>query len=644
MKITISLALSLALAVASVTCAQAADFSKLMESFGGSSTGWQEFDRDKTSLAAAVDAAQASGQLSKQQADEFRQQIEALNQQETQVKARGGMMSFVQSISFNKQLNALAAQVETAISQGKVTTVPDVAKLQLDLKARIDVMVKQNKLNETDASAIRQQLSHIASMETAFKTESNGPLSARQAELLLVEINKVKTRLDQEDEIADSGVRTLEFRRQRLEKKIADALRQSRLSQSDAQSLSAELAKNTEMQKGFLAASPKLTGGQLLELAAELDKVSTNIDAKLASSPAPSTVPADVTAADDLFDRFARVDQRITRLSSSGRLSAQDADEARRNLDQLTDQYFALKRTNPVLTPAQLNNLNSEFDLLLRRVDESRAPINAAYGGGRYAGRDGSGRNGGPDTGRGGGRGPRPDGGGRNPRGSGRDGQVGGQDPDLQNPPVQTNVSHSPSLSFPVIANKEFTDINGYWAQPYISELANRGVIGGFPNGTFRPEANITRAQFAAIAAQALKLPAASGANFTDVKPGYWAAPVIGAAANAGLIGGFPDGTFKPEDNLTRAQALVILSKALKETQSSPESMSNYKDAQAVPAWATQSVTQAASAHIIVSFPQADQIRPNALTTRGEVAGLMYQTLSALGADLPRINIGVVAP
>lgn len=189
---------------------------------------------------------------------------------------------------------------------------------------------------------------------------------------------------------------------------------------------------------------------------------------------------------------------------------------------------------------------------------------------------------------------------------------------------------------------QNFNDVQGYWAEQYVTTLAGRKIIGGFPDGTFKPNAEITRAQFAAIAVKALDLPSApSSRAFVDVPSGYWAAAAINSVSNSGLVTGFPDGSFRPEAKITRAQALVILAKALK-VNPNPAALSRYSDSQAVPEWATESVTKAATARIIVSFPDTARIRPNDLATRGEVAALMYQTLSRLGRDLPPLAIGLL--
>lgn len=193
--------------------------------------------------------------------------------------------------------------------------------------------------------------------------------------------------------------------------------------------------------------------------------------------------------------------------------------------------------------------------------------------------------------------------------------------------------------------SQSFTDIAGYWAEQYVSSLAQRQVIGGFPDNTFKPNAPITRAQFAAIVARAFNLPPASGASaFVDVPSNYWAAPAIRAVSNSGLVTGFPDGTFRPEDRITRVQALIVLTKALgaKATPNS-SALDQYTDRQAVPDWALDGTSRAANAGIIVNFPSANLIAPNNVATRGEVAALMYQTLFRMGdRGLPPITIGTL--
>ncbi|UFP96497.1 S-layer homology domain-containing protein [Gloeobacter morelensis] len=192
----------------------------------------------------------------------------------------------------------------------------------------------------------------------------------------------------------------------------------------------------------------------------------------------------------------------------------------------------------------------------------------------------------------------------------------------------------------------QFKDIAGYWGASYVDTLADRRFIAGFPDGTFRPDAPVTRAQLAAMAARAFDLPESqvSSLNFKDVPPNCWAARAIAAVADRGLASGFLDGNFRPEELLTRAQAIVIFSQVLgRSAGSSTEgALSSYTDAVAVPDWAKPGIKKASAASIIVSYPDPNVIKPNTVATRGEVAAMMYQTLMRLGISLPPLDIGVV--
>ncbi|MBZ0188145.1 MAG: S-layer homology domain-containing protein, partial [Candidatus Obscuribacterales bacterium] len=187
-------------------------------------------------------------------------------------------------------------------------------------------------------------------------------------------------------------------------------------------------------------------------------------------------------------------------------------------------------------------------------------------------------------------------------------------------------------------------DTRGHWAEKYIAILQQQGTIGGFPDGSFKPDNGITRAQFAAIAAKALNIPEAGrDAKFADLSKKHWAYKAISAVNDAGLVGGYPDGSFRPEDKITRTQAFVILSKALNNAKADPDVLSRYKDGKSVAIWAVPSVAKAVNAGIVVNHPDPYAIRPDAQATRAEVAALTYQTMASLGQKLPAIRIGLEA-
>jgi hypothetical protein len=105
------------------------------------------------------------------------------------------------------------------------------------------------------------------------------------------------------------------------------------------------------------------------------------------------------------------------------------------------------------------------------------------------------------------------------------------------------------------------SDISGNWAEPFIRVLTEKGIIAGYKDGTFRPDQPVTRAEFAALIRRAF--PDAPEVNskktFRDVPPGYWAADAIAKASSIGFLAGDPSGTFRPADNIKRIESLVSL-------------------------------------------------------------------------------------
>ena len=105
------------------------------------------------------------------------------------------------------------------------------------------------------------------------------------------------------------------------------------------------------------------------------------------------------------------------------------------------------------------------------------------------------------------------------------------------------------------------------WCNNAISTLSNMGIISGYSDGTFRPYAKITRAQFAKIAVGFFETTTQEYAGYySDVPEDAWYTDYVEAASRVGLIQGFQDGTFRPNENITRAQACVIVNRALNRT------------------------------------------------------------------------------
>ena len=108
-----------------------------------------------------------------------------------------------------------------------------------------------------------------------------------------------------------------------------------------------------------------------------------------------------------------------------------------------------------------------------------------------------------------------------------------------------------------------FSDVKAdSWSNTAISTLANGGYINGYPDGTFRPTANISRAEFVTIAAKFSTLGDGVTAYYSDVK-GHWAEKYIAAAADTAWVSGYDDGTFKPDATITRAEVMRIVNNVL---------------------------------------------------------------------------------
>ena len=108
-----------------------------------------------------------------------------------------------------------------------------------------------------------------------------------------------------------------------------------------------------------------------------------------------------------------------------------------------------------------------------------------------------------------------------------------------------------------------FSDVkSGDWYNNAVSTMVNAGIITGYSDGTFKPNANITRAEFATIAARFLSNPYSLKDRFYDTE-GHWAEVYINRAAEIGWIGGYPDGSFKPDRYITRAEAVTLVNNVL---------------------------------------------------------------------------------
>ncbi|CAN7766095.1 Ig-like domain-containing protein [Paenibacillus sp. LjRoot153] len=180
----------------------------------------------------------------------------------------------------------------------------------------------------------------------------------------------------------------------------------------------------------------------------------------------------------------------------------------------------------------------------------------------------------------------------------------------------------------------EFSDVANHWAKDAVNDMGSRMVISGFENGLFKPEQNITRAEFAAIIVRGLGLKLDKETTpFRDVNQNAWYHDAIQTAYSNGLVNGFEDGSFRPDDKITREQAMVMLFNAMRITRlqgASSKQTNNlfqtFADAGAVSDWAKSGVADSVFTGI-VSGRGKGLLSPKALITRAEVAKMMQLLL-----------------
>ena len=201
----------------------------------------------------------------------------------------------------------------------------------------------------------------------------------------------------------------------------------------------------------------------------------------------------------------------------------------------------------------------------------------------------------------------------------------------LQSGTVSGDVDHFTKFAViavekavPVVPVKvELTDIKGHWAAANILKLVETGAISGYPDKTFRPNNNITRAEFATVLVKAFKLEQKTGKVFADTA-NHWAKDSIAAAAAYGIVSGYDANKFGPNDLITREQmaAMIVKAAGLDKALTSKE----FIDSASISAWAVDAVDTATEQEIIKGYPD-NSFRPQGKATRAEAVTVIVNAL-----------------
>ncbi len=178
---------------------------------------------------------------------------------------------------------------------------------------------------------------------------------------------------------------------------------------------------------------------------------------------------------------------------------------------------------------------------------------------------------------------------------------------------------------------KAFTDTASHWAKEDVELLAARGLVEGVGPGVFAPNRALTRAEAAALLARFKGLEPAEPAlpTFGDVRPGAWYYGAVEAAVRAGLLKGFGDGTFRPDATLTREQLAVVLAGLLGKTEI-PVPELPFVDAAQVSPWAREAV-KLVCARGLMRGVSPERFAPKAEVTRAEIAACLVRLAERMG-------------
>lgn len=142
-----------------------------------------------------------------------------------------------------------------------------------------------------------------------------------------------------------------------------------------------------------------------------------------------------------------------------------------------------------------------------------------------------------------------------------------------------------------LIVSAEVPDIKSHWAEEVVSSWINQGLISGYEDGTFKPDAPVKRAEFVAFVNRVLKLLDKSESPFTDVSSNAWYSDDVLKAVEADMIKGYGDGLFKPEAPITRQEAAVVLFNAFELDVDESGAANSFADSGKIASWAKSAVS-----------------------------------------------------
>lgn len=192
------------------------------------------------------------------------------------------------------------------------------------------------------------------------------------------------------------------------------------------------------------------------------------------------------------------------------------------------------------------------------------------------------------------------------------------------------SIALAMSLTIPAIPSHAIsTDTKGHWAEKTITAWQEKGLISGYQDGTFKPNKQVTRAEFIHILNSSLKLTKQGEVKFSDVRETYWFYKDVQIAVGNGYANGTPDNMFMPNATLTRAEAAVFIANILNEKS---DKNLIFSDVNTIPAWAKSSVSLMIEKEYMSGYPDNTFAANNKLT-RSEAVTILDKVLAQKESD-----------
>ncbi|NDI35683.1 S-layer homology domain-containing protein [Chengkuizengella sediminis] len=171
------------------------------------------------------------------------------------------------------------------------------------------------------------------------------------------------------------------------------------------------------------------------------------------------------------------------------------------------------------------------------------------------------------------------------------------------------------------------SDIDGHWAEKQLKQWIDNGLLNGYGEGVYKPNQTLTRSEAAAFVNRAFEHEETTEVNFPDVESSDWFYNDVSKALAAGFMTGYEDGTFKPDQNITRQELAVMIFRLL-DLEVKPEAVDSFDDAASIGEWAKGEIGALVDLGIVSGYN--NKIQPEGLTTRAEAIVMIQRATEYL--------------